>query len=80
MRKFYTIMGITAGVTLLIGAVLVAIGIGMGGLKKTYEKTVDFLNLDVIINPQMEELEYTVIDEFSIADISCNVVDFNILV
>lgn len=80
MKKFYTIMGISAGVTLLIGAMLVAIGIGMGGLKKTYEKTVDFLNLDLVINPQMEEMEYTVIDEFTIADIETEVGDINILI
>ncbi len=80
MKKFYTIMGITAGVTLLIGAVLVAIGIGMGGLKKTYEKTVDFLNLDLVINPQMNELEYTAIDEFTVVDIETKVGDINILI
>ena len=67
MKKFYKIIGKIAVVFLIFGIVFTGIGVVMGGQNSSFrnDKWIKF-----VINPTVEKLEYTVVDEFDSIDLS----------
>lgn len=75
MKKFYKIMGIITGALLICGIIFAGVGIGMGGLNHTFKNS----KYNLVINPTLNEKEYTVLDEFDTVDLTVSLADVQII-
>lgn len=75
MKKFYKIMGSIAIVFLIIGIILTGTGLVLGGQNHEFKSNKWF---SMVINPSVEKLEYTVLEEFDTLELDIDLGDIEI--
>ncbi len=75
MKKFFKIMGIITGALFVCGSFFLIIGVLSGGLNHTYKNNKWF---DIVINPTVEKLEYSRLDDFDSMRLDISTANINI--